>query len=42
MTLVAILGTGLIGSSIGLRLRAASAIPDLELVGFDRYRDHAG
>jgi len=38
MTQVAILGTGLIGSSIALRLKAKSAIPDLEIVGFDRYR----
>ncbi len=38
MTTVAILGTGLIGSSIGLRLRQSSSIPELEVVGFDRYR----
>jgi prephenate dehydrogenase len=38
MTTVAILGTGLIGSSIGLRLHQSSAIPELEVVGFDRYR----
>lgn len=38
MTQVAILGTGLIGSSIGLRLRAKQVYPDLRIVGFDRYR----
>ncbi len=40
---VAILGTGLIGSSIGLRLRSAPG-PDgapIEVVGFDRYTDVA-
>lgn len=38
MTQVAILGTGLIGSSIGLRLREKRVYPDLTVVGFDRYR----
>ena len=37
MPRVAIIGTGLIGSSIGLRLRA-SDIDDLTLVGYDRER----
>jgi prephenate dehydrogenase len=41
MTLVAILGTGLIGSSIGLRLREQHVYPDLTVVGFDRYRRSA-
>lgn len=36
MPRVAIIGTGLIGASIGLRLRAASDLPDLEVVGADR------
>jgi prephenate dehydrogenase len=40
MPRVAIIGTGLIGSSIGLGLRARSA-GGLELVGSDRFRDHA-
>lgn len=36
MTRVAILGTGLIGASIGLALRANPEVVDLELVGYDR------
>lgn len=39
MTRVAILGTGLIGSSIGLRLR--ERLPDLDIVGYDRLADVA-
>ena len=38
MRRIAIIGTGLIGASIGLRLKAASNIPDLEVAGFDRDR----
>ena len=39
---VAILGTGLIGSSIGLRLRRAStAKVPIDVVGYDRYEDVA-
>ena len=38
---VAILGTGLIGSSIGLRLRRTAAKPPIEVVGYDRYPDVA-
>ncbi|MSQ41978.1 MAG: prephenate dehydrogenase/arogenate dehydrogenase family protein [Dehalococcoidia bacterium] len=40
MPRVAIIGTGLIGASIGLRLRSSGALPDLEVVGYDRERDH--
>ena len=40
MTRVAILGTGLIGASLGLRLKASGKIKDLEVVGYDRNRDH--
>lgn len=36
MTQVAILGTGLIGASIGLALRANPDIKDVEIVGYDR------
>ncbi len=36
MRRVAIIGTGLIGASIGLRLKAAGNIPDLEVAGFDQ------
>ncbi|MDA0352158.1 MAG: prephenate dehydrogenase/arogenate dehydrogenase family protein [Chloroflexi bacterium] len=36
MTQVAILGTGLIGTSIGLALKANSEVKNLELVGYDR------
>jgi prephenate dehydrogenase len=39
MTRVAILGTGLIGASIGLRLR--QSLKDVEVVGFDRFTDVA-
>ncbi|MGE0227132.1 MAG: prephenate dehydrogenase [Dehalococcoidia bacterium] len=39
MPRVAILGTGLIGASIGLRLKASR--DQLEVVGFDTYREHA-
>lgn len=41
MARVAILGTGLIGTSIGLRLRHNGA-SDVEVVGHDRYSDFAG
>jgi len=41
MARVAILGTGLIGTSIGLRLRHNGA-KDVEIVGHDRYNDFAG
>lgn len=41
MPRIAILGTGLIGTSIGLRLKATRTREPLEVVGFDRYRDHA-
>lgn len=40
MPRIAILGTGLIGTSIGLGLKAANR-DSLEVVGFDRFRDHA-
>ena len=40
MPRVAIIGTGLIGASIGLRLRADPSIPDLEVAGYDRESDH--
>jgi len=36
MTQVAILGTGLIGASIGLALKANPDVRDLEVVGYDR------
>ena len=36
MTQVAILGTGLIGASIGLALKANPDVRDLEVVGHDR------
>ncbi len=39
MTQVAILGTGLIGASIGLGLRAQERTSDLEIVGFDISRE---
>ena len=39
MTRIAILGTGLIGSSIGLGLKASDRLKDVEVVGHDRYRD---
>ena len=38
MTQVAILGTGLIGASIGLALHKNSKVIDLEIVGHDRER----
>jgi prephenate dehydrogenase len=38
MPRVAILGTGLIGASIGLRLKATR---DIEVVGFDSFREHS-
>lgn len=38
---VAILGTGLIGSSIGLRLRRDAGKSKVEVVGYDRYPDVA-
>ena len=38
---VAIIGTGLIGSSIGLRLRRDAAKTKIEVVGYDRYPDVA-
>jgi prephenate dehydrogenase len=41
MTRVAIIGTGLLGASIGLGLKASKKIPDLELVGTDRNADHS-
>jgi len=40
MPRIAILGTGLIGASIGLRIKAVSG-DSFEVVGFDQYRDHA-
>jgi prephenate dehydrogenase len=40
MPRIAILGTGLIGASIGLRLKATGG-DAFEVVGFDQYRDHA-
>ena len=39
MSHVAILGTGLIGASIGLGLRAAEGTDDIEIVGFDTSRE---
>lgn len=36
MTTVAIIGTGLLGASIGLGLKASGKIPDLRIVGSDR------
>jgi prephenate dehydrogenase len=40
MTTVTIIGTGLLGASIGLGLKASRKIPDLEVVGSDRSPDH--
>lgn len=40
MTQIAILGTGLIGSSIGLRLKGQTE-HEFEVIGFDRYHDTA-
>ena len=39
MTQVAILGTGLIGASIGLGLKAAESTGDIEITGFDISRE---
>ena len=39
MTQVAILGTGLIGASIGLGLKAAEGTEDIETIGFDTSRE---
>ena len=39
MTQLAILGTGLIGASIGLGLKAAEGTEDIEIVGFDTSRE---
>ena len=36
MTQIAILGTGLIGASIGLALKANQHVVDLDIVGYDR------
>ncbi len=41
MPRVAILGTGLIGTSIGLRLHSHGRTKELSLVGWDRRRDNA-
>ena len=41
MPRVAILGTGLIGTSIGLRLHSQGRTADLSIVGWDRDPDHA-
>ncbi len=41
MPRVAILGTGLIGASIGLRLHSHGRSKDLSVVGWDRNPDHA-
>ncbi|MCY4640883.1 MAG: prephenate dehydrogenase/arogenate dehydrogenase family protein [Chloroflexi bacterium] len=41
MPRVAILGTGLIGTSIGLRLHSHGRTSDLSVVGWDRNPDHA-
>lgn len=40
MPRVAIIGTGLLGASIGLGLKASGKLPDLEIVGTDRNREH--
>lgn len=39
MTKLAILGTGLIGASIGLGLKAADGTDDIEVIGFDTSRE---
>ena len=39
MTQLAIIGTGLIGASIGLGLKAAEGTEDIEIVGFDTSRE---
>lgn len=41
MPQIAIIGTGLIGTSIGLRLQADEVIRDLSIVGSDRNHGHA-
>lgn len=41
MTKLTVIGTGLIGTSIGLRLRRDSENSDLRIVGVDHSRDHA-
>jgi prephenate dehydrogenase len=41
MPRIAILGTGLIGTSIGLGLKSGRHRESLEVVGFDTFRDHA-
>lgn len=41
MPRIAILGTGLIGASIGLGLKAGKQRDSLEVIGFDTFRDHA-
>ncbi len=40
MTRVTIIGTGLLGASVALGLKASKKLPDLEVVGADRNRDH--
>lgn len=40
MTRVAIIGTGLLGASVALGLKASKRLPDLVIVGADRNRDH--
>lgn len=40
MTRVAIIGTGLLGASVALGLKASKKLPDLTIVGYDRNRDH--
>lgn len=41
MARIAIIGTGLIGTSIALRLARSRAVGDFEVIGCDRSRDHA-
>lgn len=41
MPRIAIIGTGLIGTSIALRLARSRIAADLEIIGCDRLRDHA-
>ena len=40
MTRVTIIGTGLLGASVALGLKASKKVPDLTVVGYDRNRDH--
>lgn len=40
MTRVTIIGTGLLGASVALGLKASKKLPGLEIVGADRNRDH--